>query len=272
MKNNFMRVLAEKIEHYQDVAMVIIIRAEGSSPRGIGSMMIVDKDANLIAGTIGGGIVEEKVKKEAAECIIRGRPRTIRYKLDNDTEGPNSVNMACGGDIEVFINVFISSDKLLIIGGGHVGLCLYKLAKILDYNVTIIDNRIEYCNKDRFPEADELIAGDIVTTLEQYPINERTNIVIVTHGHEFDEQALEKVIESPARYIGMIGSMKKIELCYKNLQNKGVLRARLERVHAPIGLNLGGERPEDIALAIMAQINAVKYGREKGMPSHKMMD
>lgn len=263
MKSSYIRVLAEKIEDNHDVAMVIVIRAEGSSPRGVGSMMIVSRDGNLLAGTIGGGIVEERAKKDAADCIIRHQSKTVSYDLDKDSDRPNALNMTCGGNIEVFINVFVSRDKLLIIGGGHVGFCLYRLAKFLDYYVAIIDNRPEFCNKERFPEADELIAGDISTNLDQYPINEKTNIVIVTHGHQYDEQALEKVIESQARYIGMIGSRKKIELCFKNLQAKGISKEKLERVHAPIGLNLGGERPEEIALAIMAQINAVKYDRDK---------
>lgn len=263
MKNNFLHVLADRIEKNQDAAMVIVIRAEGSSPRGIGSMMIVDKEGNLLAGTIGGGIVEEKAKKEAADCIIRGRSKTISYNLNKDSDGPNVLNMTCGGDIEVFINVFSGRDKLLIIGGGHIGLSLYKMAKIMDYYVAIIDNRSEYCSKERFPEADELITGDIETILDNYPIDEVTSIVIVTHGHEYDEEALEKVIDSSARYIGMIGSRKKISLCFNNLMKKGIGKEKLENVHAPIGLNLGGERPEEIALAIMAEINAVKYGRDK---------
>lgn len=264
MKNNLLSILAEQVKQNQDTAMVTITGVEGSSPRGVGTMMLIDKNGNILSGTIGGGAVEEAAKRDAVECIKRGIPQSFRYNMDKNAEGANTLNMTCGGNIDVFINIFMSKAKLLIIGGGHIGFNIYKLGKMLGYYVVIIDERIEFSNRERFSEADEVLTGDIAANMENYPIDENTNVVIVTHGHKFDEQALEKVINRPAGYVGMIGSRKKIEICFNNLENKGIERKKLNAVYSPIGLDIGGDRPEEIALAIMAEIQAVRYGRNGG--------
>ena len=260
MTENMIELLA-KIDGKKDIALVMITKADGASPRGEGSMMAVDSGGVVIGGTIGGGAIEEKARHDAVECLKRGRPKIFRYSLDSEAGRDNALPMVCGGDVEIFINVFRRKEKLLIVGAGHVALSLYRLARVLDYAVTVIDNREEYAARERFPEAEEVLAGDIASILRTYPVDERTSIVIITHGHHYDQAALEAVIESPARYIGMIGSRKKVELCYAALADKGVSRDKLEKVYSPIGLDIGGERPEEIALAILAEIQAVIYGR-----------
>jgi len=264
MGKSLINVLNEKISKNSDIAQVVITKAEGSSPRGVGSMMLVDAAGAIVGGTVGGGAVEEQARRDAAESIRRGRSCSFHYKMDALADAENSLPMLCGGDIEVFINVFNSREKLLIVGAGHIGLNLYNLARMLNYYVVIIDNRAEFAGRDRFPEADEVLAGDIARTLAAYPVDEKTSIVIVTHGHEYDETALEQTIAGPARYIGMIGSAKKIEACFQSLWKKGIAPELTAKVHAPIGLDIGGEKPEEIALAIMAEIQAVRYQRQGG--------
>lgn len=266
MGNKSIQVLAEKIESNKPVALVMITNTEGPSPRGTGSMMVVDREGRLLEGSIGGGMLEEKVKNVAADYIKRGISGRVGYVLDREARGGNQLDMTCGGNVEVFIRVFNSSERIVIAGCGHIAQALYLLATVIGYQVTIIDDRKEMMTRDRFPEA-ELLAGDIPSILQEYSINEKTSIVIVTHGHRHDEAALEAVIHSPARYIGMIGSLKKIEICFDNLAKRGVDRLALKRVCAPIGLDLGGEQPREIALAIMAEIQAVKYGKKGGMLS-----
>ncbi len=262
MEQNIIKKLYQLIEEGGNIALVTIIEADGSSPRGIGAMMLVDNNGELLAGTIGGGAVEEKAKKDAAECTRRGISRTISYNLGHKKGEESSLPMLCGGEIKVFIKVFKKQDELIIVGAGHIGEKLAKLAKILGYGVTVIDNRQQFITRDRFPEADELLLGEIESLLKQIPISENSNIVIVTHGHQFDQQALEAVIDSPARYIGMIGSTAKVNACFDMLRRKGISEETIKKVYSPIGIDLGGETPEEISLSIMAEIQAVKYGKK----------
>lgn len=265
METLLLKKLTQLLDEQKSVALVTIVKSEGSSPRGVGAMMIVDSEGNLIDGTIGGGAVEEKAKRQAAECIRRGISKTVAYDLNKDS----SLSMICGGKVEVFIQVFCRQDKLIIVGAGHIAERLYRMAKILGYIVVILDDRKDMVTKERFPEADELLSGDISDNLKAVSIDENTNIVIVTHGHKYDTMALEAVINSSARYIGMIGSVNKVKTCFEILKQKGVTDEALARVYAPIGLDLGGETPEEISLAIMAEIQAAKYGKQ--VPSMKIM-
>ncbi|RKL61511.1 XshC-Cox1-family protein [Thermoanaerobacteraceae bacterium SP2] len=266
MEGSLIKKLSQLLDEQQNIALVTITNSFGSCPRGVGAMMIVDSAGNLVDGTIGGGAVEEKAQQDAAECIRRGISKTISYVLDEKAE-KESLPMMCGGRVDVFIQVFRRQDKLIIAGAGHIAEKLYKMAKILGYSVTILDDRQEMITKDKFPDADELLLGDIPSNLKMLSIDENTNIVIVTHGHKYDAMALETVINSPARYIGMIGSINKVKTCFEILKQKGISEEKLSQVYSPIGIDLGGETPEEISLAIIAEMQAVKYGKE--VPSLK---
>lgn len=255
-----MERLAKCMEKGQDVVLATVTEVQGSSPRGVGSMMLVDSAGNLLEGTIGGGAIEEKAKKDGAECIRKNLSKTIHYEL-NLSNRENTLNMACGGNVDVFFKVFKGRDELVIVGAGHIGDKLSKIAHILGYHVTVIDDRPQCACVERFPEADVLKVGEIGEALENVHISDKTNVVIITHGHKYDQIALEKVINSTARYIGMIGSKNKIALCFKNMMEKGCEKSLLSRVHAPIGLDIGGETPEEIAVAIISEIQAVKYNK-----------
>ncbi len=265
MKKHLMTVLAENIEENKEVALVLVTKAEGSTPRGPGSMMVVNEEGAILGGTIGGGAGEQQAKEDAIKCLKRGISRAFVYNFNQK----GKLAMACGGNIEIFIQVFKSLGKLAIVGAGHIGAALYQQAKMLGYQVVVLDNRESVATPVRFPEADELLVGNMVELLQDYPLDSNTSVVVVTHGHEFDQQVLEVVIKKPLRYLGMIGSSHKIQLCFANMKQKGFSQEELEKVHAPIGLDIGGERPEEIALAIMAEIQAVKYDRQGGFLLHK---
>lgn len=261
MNNLVIQRLAQALEKHEDVALVMITQTKGPSPRGVGSMMLVDRDGHLIGGTIGGGVAESKAALEATSCLKQGVSKTIRYEFEIDSSDPQKLAMVCGGEVELFIRVFKQANHLLITGAGHIAYALYRLAKVLGYFITIIDDRPELLTRERFPDADELISGDIVTKLKNHSTNEQTSIVICTYEHTLDEAVLAEAIVKPSRYIGMVGSRKKVALCFQHLENQGVPRETLSKIHTPIGLNLGGETPEEIALAILAEIQAVKYAR-----------
>lgn len=242
------------------VALITVTQAQGSIPRGVGSMMIVDDEGTLVAGTIGGGAVEAKAMDEGAMCIRQGISKQAHYELTT-TDRADSLNMICGGNVDIFIQVFKEQEEILIVGAGHIGHTLSRLAKVLGYRVAVADSREAFASRERFPEADILLDGEIGKSLKAYPIGPGTNIVILTHGHIHDQEALEAVIHTNARYIGMIGSRKKIKGIFDNLRDQGVSEGKLEAVHAPIGIDIGGETPEEISLGILAEIQAIRNGK-----------
>lgn len=255
MEDKLIKSLLDNVEKNRGVALVTVVETKGSSPRGKGSMMIVDQEGNILEGTVGGGSIEEKVIRECQKCIDNAESKLMNYEQD-------SLPMNCGGNISVFIKVFNRKDKLLIIGGGHIGSKLSQFAKILNYEITVVDNRQEFATTERLSKVDTILTGDIIDILKEHPIDQLTSVVIVTQGHRLDLEALASVIDSEARYIGMIGSLGKVMTCLKALKEKGIDEKLLEKIHAPIGLDIGGETPQEIALAIMAEIQAVKYGKE----------
>lgn len=254
MSEKVIEQLNECIKENQSVALVTIVFDEGSAPRGIGSMMIVDENGVRLSGTIGGGKVEEQAKKDSMIAIKNKTSQTISYDLVED----GALGMICGGKVDVFIKVFSKNDQLIIVGGGHICEQLVYFAKPFPYDVTVIDHREAYANNNRYPDI-TAINGDVIALLNDVKFDENTSVVIITHGHLFDLEALEIVIEKGCRYVGMIGSSSKIKTCYDTLVNKGVKRQLLEAVYAPIGVNTGGETPEDIALGILAEIQTVKF-------------
>ncbi|MGF7060858.1 XdhC family protein [Brassicibacter mesophilus] len=254
MEYKILEKITEQIKQNSPVALATLTNIEGSTPGKKGAMMAVLEDGTTY-GTVGGGRVELVIAGVAKKCIEERESKSYSFKLDDD---PGSLHMQCGGEAEVFIKVFKPDNKLLIAGGGHIGINLYKLGKILGFHTVIFDEREEYCNKDRFPEADELYPGDIEENLKNYPIGQNCYIAIVTHGHKHDEIALKTVIERDASYIGMIGSSNKTKHVMGNLAAAGVSQDKLDSVYAPVGINLGGQSPEDIALGIMAEISLIK--------------
>jgi xanthine dehydrogenase accessory factor len=154
---------------------------------------------------------------------------------------------------------------VLIVGAGHVGRSIAVLSSFLGFRTVVLDDRAEFANAERLPQADEIIVGDIVEELARFDINPQTYIVIVTRGHEHDRDALRQVMSSPASYIGMIGSRRKVKMVFDELQKDGIAEETLAAVHAPTGLDIHAETPEEIALSIMAEIVMVRRGGKGGL-------
>lgn len=256
MENIILGEIVKQINQGKRVALTMVTRSWGSSPSPYGAMMAVFEDGTVL-GTVGGGSLEGEVIKKAKECLTAGENKVFAFELNN-REVQESLNMICGGKVEVFIRVFVPKSKLLIVGGGHIAYELYKLGKFLDFYTVIFEDRPDFANKERFPQADDIKLGNIQTILQEYPIDESCYIVIVTRGHADDEKALKTVISRNAGYIGMIGSKKKVSLIKEKLKSEGVSEEQLAQVYAPIGLDLGGDTPAEIAISIMAEILLVK--------------
>ncbi len=237
----------------EEAALVTIVSATGSTPREQGAKMLVRADGSII-GTIGGGRIEAQAIKEALEAIRKGRPQRLRFSLKEGGE----LGMICGGDTEIFIEPILSAPTMYIFGGGHIALTLAKVGKLLDLKIVVIDDRPEYANAQRFPEAELTLAEDFAKAFQKLKIDKSSYIVIVTHGHKDDETVLEVALATEAKYIGMIGSETKIEAVFSHLLAKGIQREQLDRVHAPIGLEICAQTPEEIAVSILAEIIKVR--------------
>ncbi len=255
--------LAAALKQNKNAALAVLTQVDGSSPGKEGFMIAVFEDGSTY-GTVGGGAIENIVIKFAKQNLITGKS----CEYDFDLADGGNTEMKCGGKNKVFISVFSSRPKLLIAGGGHIALELYKIGIQLNFSVVIFDNRPEFCNEERFPDAFELFPGDISENLKKYPVNDNCYIVIVTHGHIHDEISLRSVIQSNAAYIGMIGSKTKIPFIFENLKKHGVSDDFIKKVYSPIGLKLGGNTPAEIAVSIISEILIVKNKGEKDKFDH----
>ncbi len=241
------------LEKGDTFAVATVVRTEGSTPRGPGAKMIVKENGETL-GTIGGGCVENAVIYEAQQALKERKPRVVSYTLEDTTEG--GIGMVCGGKMEVAIEILQPTPTLLIIGSGHIAEPLAKLGAMTGYSVKVID---PYLEKERFPEADEVIKEEVESGLSKFDINPQTYIVIATR-HKYDEPALRKVLDSEAAYIGMVGSKNRVKTIFKTLREEGFSDKALRRVQAPIGLDIGAETPGEIAISIISEVIRVRRG------------
>lgn len=247
----------------KEIALATITRSSGSSPRGVGTMMGVLGDGSII-GTIGGGPLEKHVVDLSLNALKTGLSQTFDLDLAD-----GQIKMICGGGVEVFIDVYMNKPKLMIFGAGHVGHAIYDQARLLDFEIDVFDDREEFLNRNRFPKADKLFLGDLDDLLRDYNIDKDTYIVVVTRGHKLDEDVLERVVDSNAKYIGAMGSKKKIREIMESLKSKGLKEEKLKEVYAPIGLDIASQEPSEIAISILSEIILIK---NKGKGNHRKMD
>ena len=238
----------------EEAALATVVSTSGSTPREAGAKMLVRADGSIV-GTIGGGSLEAKVIEQALRVIKQGQPQRFHFDL---TAEEGELGMICGGDTEVFIEPIRSSPTLFIFGGGHISLALAKIGKLLGFKVAVIDDRAEFANSQRFPEADLILAEDFSTAFSELKINKSSYIVIVTRGHHYDELVLELALGAEPKYIGMIGSRTKNKTVFSHLLVKGIPQERLDKVHAPIGLEISAQTPEEIAVSILAEVIKVR--------------
>lgn len=247
-----MRKTLELIESGKNVATVTVVKTKGSTPREAGAMMAVLEDGTIY-GTIGGGAFENHIIKLTVDALKNNENKFISLELEQD-----ELKMICGGEADVFINVHKSRPKLLIAGGGHVGYALYKIASNLNFDIVIFEDREELLIGDRFENAYELVTGRIDKELSNYNIDMDTYVVIATRGHEYDQSGLRAVVDSDARYIGVIGSKRKVSIMMNNLKEEGISDDKLSKVYSPIGIDIDDGSPEEIAISILSEILAIK--------------
>jgi len=236
-------------------ALATIINVRGSIPSFKTAKMLVRDDGSIL-GTIGGGCVEADVWQAAREVMEQEKPRTLTFNLNQNPK--DDTGLVCGGTLEVYVEPILPIPQLYIFGAGHVAHNVYKVARLGGFDVTVIDDREAYSNRERFPEAKEVIADDFDVALKKVDPTESSYIVIVTRGHRDDMRVLRWAVQTPARYIGMIGSKRKVLTIYKALQAEGMAAELFERVKAPIGLEIGAVTPEEIAVAIVAEMIAFR--------------
>lgn len=236
-------------------AVATITNVRGSIPSFQTAKMLVRDDGSIV-GTIGGGCVEADVWQAAREVMEEERPRSLTFNLNNNPS--MDTGLVCGGTLEVFIEPILPVAELFIFGAGHVAANLYKVATIAGFSVTVVDDRSAYANRERFPDARNVFAEDFEEALPKLEMPEGAYIVIVTRGHRDDMRVLRWAVDQPARYVGMIGSKRKVLTIYKELEAQGVPASTFEHVHAPIGIEIGAVTPEEIAVAIVAEMIAVR--------------
>jgi xanthine dehydrogenase accessory factor len=244
-------------------AVATIVNVRGSIPSFETAKMLI-RDDGSIAGTIGGGCVEAEVWQAAREVMESEKPRSLTFNLNQDPK--YDTGLVCGGTLDIFIEPVLPPASLYIFGAGHVSLNLYKVARNAGFDVTVIDDREAYASRERFPDAKGVIAADFDEAMTRVTPNESSYIVIVTRGHRDDMRVLRWAVQTQARYIGMIGSKRKTIAIFRELTKEGIPANLFERVHAPVGLDIGAITPEEIAVAITAELIAVRRRAERVLP------
>lgn len=246
-------------------ALATIINVRGSIPSFETAKMLV-RDDGTIVGTIGGGCVEAEVCEAAKEVIASEKPQTLTFNLNQNPK--YNTGLVCGGTLEVFVEPVTPTPQLYLFGAGHVAHGLYKVARLAGFDVTVIDDRDAYANRERFPEARDIYAQDFEQTCAQLAPNDSSFIVIVTRGHADDMRILRWILRNdvPCRYLGMIGSERKFLKIVKALEAEGIDRERFNRVRSPVGLDIGAITPEEIAVSVVAEMIALRRNTAAALP------
>ena len=238
-------------------ALAIIVRTDGSTPRRVGTKMLILKDGKTI-GTMGGGDLEKRVIEGALEAIGWGEPRITSFTLDIEK---GKLDMMCGGTLDVYIEPILPEAKLVIFGAGHITRSLAPLIKRAGFKVSVVEDSPDLLQKDKFPETEDLVLTDMEQFARDLPSDPRTYIVLLSRGFSRDKAILAQLIQKDFKYIGMIGSMSKIVVMEEDLHKQGIPTEAFTKLQAPIGLDIGGETPEEIAISIAAEIISAKKGK-----------
>ncbi len=244
---DIMQAFAESVLRGEKAALATVVKTQGWPPLGAKTMVTAQGQT---LSTVGDVSLEAQIARDCRAAIEDGQYKTVHLTPE---EKPEAL-------VELFIEVAMPRPSLLIVGAGHVGQSLAQVGKLVGFRVVVVDDRPDYANAERFPGADEIIAADFMETLRDYPISDTTYVVLVTRGHRHDEQSLRQLLNSSAAYIGMIGSRRRVATVLRHLAEEGYPQERLQQVYSPIGLDIGSETPEEIALSIIAEIVKVRKG------------
>ncbi len=244
-------------------AVATIVNSRGSIPSFQSAKMLI-RDDGSIAGTIGGGCVEAEVWQAAREVIAQEKPRSLTFDLNQDPK--YDTGLVCGGTLEIFIEPVLPVPLLYIFGAGHVAVELFKAARNAGFDCIVTDDREAYANAERFPNARDIVAKDFDEALTDLTPRESSYIVIATRGHRDDMRVLRWAVQTPARYVGMVGSKRKAITVFRELTREGLNPELFGRVHSPVGLDIGAVTPEEIAVAIVAELVAVRRRAERVLP------
>jgi xanthine dehydrogenase accessory factor len=245
-------------------ALATIVHTNGSIPSYESSRMLVREDGS-ISGTVGGGCVEAEVWAAAREVIQIEQPRKMTFNLNHDAA--YDAGLICGGTLEIFVEPLLPPPVLYLFGGGHVSAAVARVAAPAGFAIGIIDDRETFANAERFPMATEIYPS-YEEAFEKIKPNASSYLVIVTRGHKDDMRVLAWAVKTNARYIGMIGSKRKVISVYKALEKEGYAPEKFENVHAPVGIEIGALSPEEIAVSITAELIAVRRNATQNL-SHK---
>ena len=248
------QALSEVEKNNESAALCTVVKSIGSTPRHVGSKMLVYPDGRFI-GTVGGGDLEHRVLDEAWNAMTDGESRLLSYTMADPSRGDPGV---CGGTVEVFVEPILPPAMIVVIGAGHVGKAVVHLAKWLGFRVAVSDDRPEFCNPEATPGADGYYPVPMGELPGHLKINKRTYIIITSRGSNVDAQGLPSLLEAEAAYVGVIGSRRRWLTTVKALKAKGLSEEKIARVHSPMGLELNAETPEEIAVSIMAEILMLK--------------
>jgi xanthine dehydrogenase accessory factor len=251
----------------QKCALATIVEVRGSIPSYETAKLLVREDGSMI-GTIGGGCVEAEVWNAAREVMQTEKPKRLTFNLGQEAAYDNG--LICGGQLDVFVEPVLPVPHAFIFGAGHISKSLSKVATLAGFATVVIDDRDAFANRERFPEAADVHAAEYEAVFPSLPINETSYIIIVTRGHRDDMRVLKLAIATPARYIAMIGSKRKVLNVIRELEKEGIPRAAFERIHAPMGLNIGAVSPEEIAISVAAEMIAVRRGAASNWRSLSM--
>ena len=258
MSQEVFEALNRALQNGEDAALVTIVSSNGSTPQRVGAKMLVFPDGRMV-GTIGGGCYENDAFWKAKEAIQTRKPLLVKYDLNDDFAQENG--LVCGGQMQVYIEPLEATPHLYVVGAGHVGYNLAKLAATIGFKIHVLDDREKFANRERFPDAEAVTVDTIPEWLQKADIPSNAYVVIVTRGHTHDLDALRSLAKRDLRYLGLIGSKAKVKRIYDALIEEGMPVEYLQRVHAPVGLDIGAVSPEEIAVSILAELIAVRRGK-----------
>lgn len=268
MSRNVYEELIREQEAGRPCAMATIVAFKGSIPAHCNAKMLIREDGS-IAGTVGGGPVEAEVILAARDVIAADRPTMLSYQLHDNPR--LDTGMVCGGSLDIYVEPIVPKPVVYLFGAGHVGVMVEKAARLAGFDTVVVDDRPEFADAEHFPDTSKILAEPFEAAMAELAPNPRSLVFIATRCHELDGKVLEWALRTPAGYIGMIGSRRKVTTVFTRLQANGVPAEAFERVHAPVGLDIGADTPEEIAISVVAEFVAWRRHAAAAQPIMRSM-